>query len=40
LLDNILRGECRFPQGPVWVFRIGNDGLAREITGKAVRPVR
>jgi hypothetical protein len=38
LLDNILRGECRFPQGPVWVFRIGNDGLAREITGKAVRP--
>ena len=38
VLENILRGECRFPQGPVWVFRIGNDGLAREITGKTVRP--
>jgi hypothetical protein len=38
VLENILRGECRFPQGPVWVFRIGSDGLAREITGKTVRP--
>lgn len=38
VLENILRGEARFPQGPVWVFRIGNDGLAREITGKSVRP--
>jgi hypothetical protein len=38
VLENILRGECRFPQGPVWVFRVGNDGLAREITGKTVRP--
>ena len=40
VLENILRGECRFPQGPVWVFRIGNDGLAREITGKMVRPAQ
>jgi hypothetical protein len=38
MLDNILRGECRFTQGPVWVFRIGNDGLAHEITGRTVRP--
>jgi hypothetical protein len=38
VLDNILRGECLFPQGPVWVFRIGPDGLAREIVGKSVRP--
>jgi hypothetical protein len=38
VLENILRGEARFPQGPVWVFRIGNDGLAREIIGKTVRP--
>jgi hypothetical protein len=38
LLENILRAEARFPQGPAWVFRIGSDGLAREITGKTVRP--
>jgi hypothetical protein len=38
VLENILRGECRFAKGPVWVFRIGNDGLAREITGGTVRP--
>ena len=38
VLENIFRGECRFPQGPVWVFRIGSDGLAREITSKTVRP--
>lgn len=38
VLDNILRGECRFPEGPVWVFRIGSDGIAREIAGRSVRP--
>jgi hypothetical protein len=38
VLDNMLRGECRFGQGPVWAFRIGSDGLAREILGKTVRP--
>lgn len=38
VLENILRGECRFPQGTVWVFRIGNDELAHEITGRTVRP--
>lgn len=38
MLENILCGECRFPHGPVWVFRVGNDGLAREITGRTVRP--
>jgi hypothetical protein len=37
VLENILRGECRFPQGP-WVFRIANDGLAHEIVGRTVRP--
>jgi hypothetical protein len=37
-LENILRGECRFSQGPVWVFRIGADDLAHEITGRTVRP--
>ena len=38
VLENILRGECHFAQGPVWVFRVGNDGLGREITGRTVRP--
>jgi hypothetical protein len=38
ILENILRGECRFPDGPIWVFRLGSDGLAREIAGKTVRP--
>lgn len=38
VLDNILRGECRFSSGPAWLFRIGNDGLAQEITGRMVRP--
>jgi hypothetical protein len=38
VLDNILRGECRFPEGPVWVFRIGSDGIAREIASRSVRP--
>jgi hypothetical protein len=37
VLENILRSECRFSQGPVWVFRIGADGLAHEITGRTVR---
>jgi hypothetical protein len=37
VLENILRGEGRFPQGP-WVFRIANDGLAHEIVGRTVRP--
>src|SRR5205085_2373876 len=37
-LDNILKGECRFSSGPVWLFGIGNDGLAREIIGRIVRP--
>lgn len=37
-LDNILRGECRFPAGPVWLFHIGADGLAREIIGRSLRP--
>lgn len=38
VLQNILRGECQFPKGPVWVFRVGSDGLAHEITGRTVRP--
>lgn len=37
LLENILGRECRFAQGPVWVFRIASDGIAYEVTSRAVR---
>ena len=39
-LENILRGECRFPKGPVWLFHMGNDNLAREVSFAAVRPAQ
>ncbi len=37
-IDNILETECRLNRGPIWLFRIGTDGLAREIAGRIVRP--
>lgn len=37
-LDNILKGECRMSAGPVWLFRIGSDGIGREVLGLHVRP--
>ncbi len=37
-VDNLLESECRMSAGPVWLFRIGRDGTAREITGRIVRP--
>ena len=37
-VDHLLEGECRMSAGPVWLFRIGRDGTAREITGRIVRP--
>lgn len=37
-VDHILSSECRMSPGPVWLFRIGKDGLAREIAGRTVRP--
>ena len=37
-LDNILQTSCRFSSGPIWLFRIGEDGTAREIAGGNLRP--
>lgn len=39
-LDHLLETECRLSPGPIWLFRIGTDGMAREITGRIVRPGR
>jgi hypothetical protein len=36
-VENLMRRDCRFSSGPVWVFRMGSDGLAREVTGRIVR---
>lgn len=37
-IDHLLESECRLTSGPIWLFRISNDGTAREITGRIVRP--
>lgn len=39
-LDLIVDNETRLSPGPVWVCRIGADGLAHEIAGRIVRPGR
>lgn len=36
--DHLLQSECRLDFGPYWLFRIGPDGIAREIKGRIVRP--
>lgn len=40
VLDLLVDSETRLSQGPVWVCRIGADGLAHEIAGRIVRPGR
>ena len=37
-VNQLLKSECRMSAGPTWLFRIGEDGVAREITGRIVRP--
>jgi len=37
-LTHLLESECRMSDGPYWLFRIGRDGIAREIGGRIVRP--
>ena len=39
-LDQFVSAEIRLPAGPIWLCRIGSDGLAREVTGRMVRPGR
>jgi uncharacterized protein YdcH (DUF465 family) len=38
-IEQLLSG-ARISEGPVWLFRIGADGLAAEIVGKTIRPGR
>jgi hypothetical protein len=38
IVDHILEANCRMSAGPVWLFKIGRDGTAREIAGRIVRP--
>ena len=38
LMDHLLESEYRLVVGPVWLFRIGNDGIAHHILSRTVRP--
>ena len=38
LMDHLLQSEYRLQSGPVWLFRIGSDGIARHIASRTVRP--
>lgn len=37
-VEHLIASESRLSDGSVWLCRLGDDGLAREITGRAVRP--
>lgn len=37
-IEHLLASTCRMTAGPVWLFRIGSDGLGREIRSGTVRP--
>ena len=37
-MDHLLESECRLHRGPIWLFRIGTDGIAHHIAGRIVRP--
>ena len=38
LMDHLLESEFRPPPGPLWLFRVGADGIARHLTSRTVRP--
>lgn len=38
LMNHLLESEYRLPPGPLWLFRIGRDGIARHIASSTVRP--
>ena len=38
VVDHLLESECRMSPGPIWLFRIGADGIAREIASRVMRP--
>lgn len=37
-MDHLLESEVRLHPGPIWLFRVGTDGIARHVSGRAVRP--
>jgi len=37
-IDHLIESDCRLGQGSRWFFRIGPDGIAREVTTRTVRP--
>lgn len=37
-IEQLLQAECRVTVGPIWLFRIGVDGIARQIKSCTVRP--
>jgi len=38
VLDHLVDSETRLSSGPIWLFRLGSDGLGREVVGRIVRP--
>jgi hypothetical protein len=38
LLEHLLQSDGRITAGPSWLFKVGSDGLAREVVGRVVRP--
>jgi hypothetical protein len=38
MLEQLLRVDGCITPGPIWLFRVGTDGLAREVIGRMVRP--
>ncbi|MYZ47876.1 hypothetical protein [Propylenella binzhouense] len=40
VVENLLQSDGCISSGPLWVFRVGPDGLAHEIIGRLVRPGR
>ena len=37
-INQLLAQQCSIGSGPVWLFRLGNDGTATEIKGRVIRP--
>lgn len=37
VLDRLLQTDCLLSVGSLWLFRVGSDGIAREILGRTVR---
>lgn len=40
MLEQLLRVDGCITPGPIWLFRVGTDGLAREVIGRMVRPAQ